>query len=287
MGAGNSVQMGGIMGHAESNCYLTRCTNSGVLFYSAKGTPRIGGMIGYLNTLENASFVNCTNNGNILVESNYENGYIYIGGITGYYATPHNSGHVIYHNCINVGNLTHDLGVATSRARIGGILSHCGGTQVDSSQPLSVEVMGCSNSGSITIASGAHSTNCIGGIISYSEKSSCIIKCSDCSNTGSLNAPAATGYVGGILGYSCNESSSFTNCSIGTDTVFHAAEGGRIGLFIGSGYSSSPLNTALTGVIHGGQIVKGSNTTNITAQNYKDYLVGDYFTGTTDGVYFE
>ena len=287
MGNGNSIQLGGIIGHIEETGAVEGCTNNGELYFEAKGTPRMGGMCGYVNNLKEASFVNCTNNGNIRVATNADSGYNYVGGITGYYGTPNDASHVLYNNCVNTGNITFSAGVSATSYRVGGILCHCGGTKVKLDKPLSVEVLNCSNSGNITI-DGSGSKTHVGGVIGFTETSTCIITCDGCTNTGSISGANGKGTIGGIHGYSCNPNSTFTNFTIGKDVVLTSAAGGRVGLAIGAGYvgEETNLKTDLTGKVKGGKIVAGETTTEATAENYKDMLAGAGFVGSVDGVTF-
>ena len=290
MGAGNAIQLGGIIGHIEETGTVEGCTNNGELYFEAKGTPRIGGMCGYINNLKEASFVNCTNKGNIKVASSADSGYNYVAGITGYYGTPNNASHVLYKKCVNEGDITFSAAVSATAYRVGGIMCHCGGTKVSTSEPLSVEVLNCSNSGNISI-DGTSAKCHIGGIIGFTETITCIIKCDGCTNTGSITV-AGKGSIGSLLGYSCNPASTFTNFTIGKDVVMTTAEGGRPGLAIGSGYISTDaipdaeLKAALTGKVKGGKIVNGATATEATAENYKDLLVNAGFVGSADGVTF-
>ena len=290
MGAANAIQQGGIIGHIEESGVVEGCTNNGKLTFSAKGTPRIGGMCGYINNLTEVSFIDCTNNGDILVEGNATSGYNYVGGISGYYGTPANEAHALYKNCKNTGNITHTMGVAKTSNRIGGILCHCGGTAVVVTQPLSVEVLNCTNTGNIS-TTGDASKNHLGGIIGFTETITCIVKCDGCTNNGSITCEGA-GTIGSIHGYSCNPASTFTNFTSGKDVVLTCKAGGRPGLLIGSGYVSTDtlpnaeLNTAVTGKVLGGKIVLGDTTTEATADNYKTLLFAAGVISNVDGVTF-
>ena len=289
LGAGNAAQLGGIIGHFEATATISGCTNNAKVIYSAKGTPRMGGICGYINVLEDASFVDCTNNGEIIMNSN-GSGYCYYAGISGYYGTPTNSSHVLYKNCKNTGNITHTNGVSGTNNRSGGIMCHCGGTAVDVTKPLSVEVINCSNSGNIT-TSGTSAKQHIGGVIGFTETITCIIKCDGCTNTGSITIEG-NGTIGSIHGYSCNPASTYTNFISGKNVVLTTGATGRAGLLMGSGYISTAaipdaeLNTAVTGKVQGGKIVKGETTTVANADNYKAMLVEAGFVGSADGVAF-
>ena len=291
MGNGNAIQLGGIVGHLEETGSVEGCTNNGELYYEAKGTPRMGGMCGYFNKLVEGSFTNCTNNGNLRIASNAESGYNYVGGITGYYGTPNDASHVVYNGCVNTGNITFSAGVSATSYRAGGILCHCGGTNVKTDNPLSVEVLNCSNSGNIS-ADGPGSKTHLGGIIGFTETVTCIVKCDGCTNTGSISGANGKGVIGGIHGYSCNPASTFTNFTVGKDVVLTSAAGGRLGLVIGAAYTSTAaipdaeLNTALTGKILGGKLVAGETTTEVTAENYKSLLFAAAVIGSIDGVTF-
>ena len=283
----NTCQQGGIVGHTESTASIENCANEGRLEFTSKGCARTAGIIGYHNNLKELSIVNCSNSGNIYIECSATSGYNYAAGITGYYGTPENGSHVRYENCVNSGSVT-VKGVAKTCSRLGGILCHCGGTNMDVNVPLSVEVINCSNSGDINVETSTVAKNHLGGVIGFTETTTSIITCTGCTNTGSINAPTATATVGSILGYSCNPASTFTDFTVGKDVVLTTAAGGKVGLAIGAGYADpSQLTAALTGKVQGGKIVKGTEETVATAENYKALLVADGFVGTTDGVIFE
>ena len=286
LGSGNASNLGGILGRTEGGCTITGCVNDGKIIYSAVGTTRTGGMVGYINVLKEASFVDCTNNGELLTESAATSGYNYVGGMTGYYGTPENGAHVLYKNCKNTGAINFTKGVSKTQVRAGGILCHCGGTAVDANNPISVEVINCSNSGDITTDSGSASQH-IGGVIAFTEKTTCVIKCESCSNTGSITIKA-NGTIGSLLGYSCNPNSTFTDFTIGKDVVLTGGATAKAGMVIGSGYvgDETNLSTALTGEVKGGKIVKGDTVTELTADNYKENLVAAGFAGSVDGVKF-
>ncbi|MBQ1717729.1 MAG: hypothetical protein II031_01065, partial [Bacteroidales bacterium] len=135
---------------------------------------------------------------------------------------------------------------------------------------------------------GSGSKTHLGGIIGFTETSTCIITCDGCTNTGSISGANGKGTIGGIHGYSCNPNSTFTNFTIGKDVVLTSAAGGKVGLAIGAGYvgEETNLKTDLTGKVKGGKIVAGETTTEATAENYKDMLAGAGFVGSVDGVTF-
>ena len=288
-GSANASQLGGIIGHIEGQGEVKNCVNDGKVLFSGTGTPRIAGMCGYINNLVDASFIECTNNGDIVLDGP-ASGYCYIGGISGYYGTPTNSSHVLYKKCVNNGNQIAQNTVSGTSLRIGGILCHCGGTKVDVNLPLTVEVIDCTNTGNIT-TDGVSAKQHIGSLIAFTETTTCIVKCSGCTTTGNITI-AGAGTIGAVHGYSCNPASTYTDFTIGKDVVLTAAEGAKVGMFMGSGYVSTAtipnaeLNTAITGEVKGGKIVKGNGITEITADNYKENLVAAGFVGSVDGVKF-
>ena len=283
-GAANASQLGGIVGHIEAGGEVSKCVNDGDLLYSGTGTPRMGGMCGYVNNVVDVAFIECTNNGEVQLDGP-ASGYCYFAGITGYYGTPTNSSKVVYRKCVNNGNISAVNTVAATSLRLGGILCHCGGTKMDTSKPIDLEVTDCSNSGNITTDCTSNKQH-IGGVIAFTETVCCIIKCDGCSNTGNITIKG-NGTIGSIHGYSCNPASTYTNFTTGKDVVL-TTEGGKAGMLMGSGYvgEATNLSTNPTGKVLGGKIVNGETVTEITAENYKDNLIAAGFAGNFDGVTF-
>ena len=67
--------------------------------------------------------------------------------------------------------------------------------------------------------------------------------------------------------------SEFTNVKVGSKTVLQVGnpEGAFIGLIAGW---QPLLTTAITGKVAGGTIVKGTETIEVSASNFADYLLG-------------
>lgn len=279
----NASQIGGIVGHIEGGIEITSCVNEGQVTYEGTGTPRIGGMCGYINNLTNMTFKDCTNKGAIVLnEGNYTaSSWSYIGGLTGYYGTPTQGSSVVYDGCVNEGPVTANVTDTKTKIRMGGIAAH-GGISNDAYAEGSLvwEFKNCTNKGELT-STLTSANNHIGGILGIGETTTKVV-CDGCTNSGSITV-AGNGNVGGIMGQLTSVSSSYTNFTVTKETVI-SVKGGKVGIV---GGNNSPFTTAQTGKV-AGTLVIGGETTVLTSSNYKDHLFGsDLGTGgSTDGVTF-
>ena len=288
--AANASQLGGIVGHIEAKGVISDCVNDGQVTYEGLGTPRIAGTCGYINNLVDVTFRNCTNNGKVVLnEGNYTStSWSYVGGITGYYGTPTHNAKVLYDNCVNNGDIELNITEEKTKMRCGGVVSHGGISNTAFTEgELEWTVKNCVNNGNITSTS-TTVNNLIGGVIGFTE-TTCKIICDGCANNGKISI-GGKGRIGGILGQGCSVASTFTNFKVGASTELKIGDAtGMVGLVLGNKNSSgTALATALTGDILGGTIIKGDETIKVTADNYKDLLLGAALGegGSTDGVTF-
>ena len=308
-GAANASQLGGIVGHIEGISEVVSCINDGKVTYEGKGTPRVGGICGYINNLVDVTFRNCTNNGALVWnEGNYtSSSWSYVGGITGYFGTPSIKGElfayggepatvtgkVLYDGCTNNGSITCDITDTKTRSRIGGIASHGGRSTVpdptDPDKTITCEdgilvwtLTNCTNNGEIKTTS-TTANNLIGGVFGYAE-ASCKIVSSGCVNNGKISV-AGKGKIGGLLGSKSSISSSWTNFKIGKSTELSVGDGGIAKLLFGA---NAAFTTPLTGKVQGGIVIVNGTTTDINADNFKDHLLGAALGegGSADGVTF-
>ena len=278
-GAGNASQLGGIVGHIEASATVKNCTNDGDVFYSALGTARIAGICGYINNVAGVTFDGCVNNGYICSDYHWSSGYCYIGGITGYYGTP-KGGLALYTNCTNNGKVE-TICPAEGCARMGGIASYCGNDKnAANSDPMTFK--GCVNNGDLVVAGATANKNPVGGIVGMGEVSA-RFSIENCTMNGT--ATTASNYAGGILGQKGGTNSSITDCIVTDKVVVKGNANAAAGLF--AGYNAKFTNP-VTGKVLGGKIVKGDTETVVTADNFKDYIVGGALGegGNTDGVSF-
>ena len=273
-GTANASQLGGIIGHIEGSGVVDTCTNDGQVTYEGNGTPREGGICGYINNLVDVSFIKCVNNGAIIWnEGNYtKTSWSYVGGLTGYYGTPTEGGKVLYDSCTNNGKVVCNITEEKSKARVGGIACHAGiaSSTLPGDGIMTWTFKNCVNNGNIS-SSSTTASNYLGGIVGYSEVAA-LLKIEDCVNNGKMEV-AGKGTVGGILGRNCSVKSEFTNVKVGSKTVLQVGnpEGAFIGLIAGW---QPLLTTAITGKVAGGTIVKGTETIEVSASNFADYLLG-------------
>ena len=293
---GRSTQIGGIVANVSNHADVINCVNEGELRYEALGTPRIGGMIGYLNDPVNIVLTSCVNRGHIVSDINWTSGYVYIGGITGYVGTNVDPAlpleRVLYMNCANYGKVE-SLGVATLCTRAGGIASYVGMTDTkmtaaglaDSGQLY--EFRDCKNFGEILTTGETAKKEVLGGIVGFGEKVAKVV-CTDCVNNAPLSGVTTSTnsnsvYAGGIIGGTCGLQSTLTGCVIGPETVISGGAKSVLGLICGN---NAKYTTDITGKVAGGKIVKGTTETVATADNFQTLLC-KAIDGTTTGVVFE
>ena len=295
--AGRSTQIGGIVANVTNHVDVINCINEGELRYEALGTPRIGGMIGYLNDPVNIVLSSCVNRGRVVSDIDWSSGYVYIGGITGYVGTNTDPAlpveQVLFMNCANYGKVE-SLGVPTLCTRAGGIASYVGMTDTkmtaagleDSGQLY--EFRDCKNFGEIRTTGEATKKVVLGGIVGFGEKVAKVV-CTDCVNNAPITAPAApatsssAAYLGGIIGGTCGLKSTLTGVVIGPETVITGGSKAVSGLICGN---NAKYTTDITGKVAGGKIVKGTTETVATADNFQTLLC-KAIAGTTTGVVFE
>ncbi len=178
----SSKTLGGIVGINESNATVEFCENYGeIIGNQSSYQVSQGGIVG---NLSGGNIQECTNNGIISINSNFN----YIGGIVGTA-----SGDAFIKNCNNKGNITCTTNESPT---IGGI---AGDVLYTSSYETTKYIIGCYNDGNITIDSSSKealttSGGIAGKVRSTAEKT--IIK--DCYNIGNIDGVGTT--AGGIVG---------------------------------------------------------------------------------------
>lgn len=300
-GGSNASQIGGIVGHIQLSADVLSCVNNGIVNYTGTGTPRIGGVVGYANFPTDIKFVDCINNGaisSLAVGTSTSTSYSYVGGISGYYGTSvkdgyAGSGTVVYTNCVNNGDITIDCGTASTkfRNRAGGIASliSCGtGTAT---------LTGCENKGKISILNAKGDGGHAGGIAGYVE-STTTATFDSCTNDATIinetpNAKnSSTAAILGSLAANADDAthsavnSTFKNVKVTANTVISSTTAGatsKLGIILAPQVA---ITTDMTGEVAACKIIRGETTTEITAENYQDYLVQVKGTASTAGVTF-
>jgi hypothetical protein len=293
--AGRSTQLGGIVANVSNHSEILNCVNEGEVRYEALGTPRIGGMVGYLNDPVDIVLSGCVNRGHIVCDVDWSSGYNYMGGLSGYVGTNADPAlpieRILFVNCENYGTVE-ALGVATLCCRLGGIASYVGMTDAkmtaaglaDSGQTY--EFRNCKNFGEVASTGETAKKVVLGGIVGFGEKVAKII-CKDCVNNAPITSPTGTSnalYLGGIVGGTCGLQSALQNVVIGPETVITGGSSMKGNLI---GGNNAKYATEMTGKIAGGKIVKGTKETVVTADNYSSLLFGNKPTGSTAGIVFD
>lgn len=280
-GTGNASQIAGIVGHFEETGSISNCVNDGNILYSALGTVRAAGIVGYINNLVDFTIDGCTNNGNIVSDYLWKSGYTYIGGISGYFGTPTAEGKILYKDCVNNGRIEAN-GPADGCARPGGIASY-GGNSNNPANGNELRFVNCTNNGEIISTGETAKKNPVGGIIGQAEKSAKLIL-DGCTMNGMVSTNS--NYAGGLIGQTGGTESVIKDCVVTDKVVIKAkAAGSAIGLF---GGSNAKYTTAVSGKVQGGTIEVAGETTKVTESNYQSLLFGVALGtgGSTSGVSF-
>ncbi|GEM_PF-3046255 len=270
-GTANASQIGGIIGHIEGSATLTKCTNDAVVTYEGKGTPRLGGICGYINNATTVTYNTCINNGDVVWnEGAYtSSSWSYVGGLTGYHGTPTHEANILYKDCVNNGDIKIDITETKSKTRCGGIASHAGiSNTAYVENELTWTFDGCVNNGNIVTPSTA-ANNYFGGILGFAEKTAkCVFK--DCTNKGSITCPG-TPKMGAIFGGMGGSASEFNNVIVDPECKLVAGKTTTtLGLLVGD---NNAFTTKATGRV-AGTISNGGTETVTTMENYASYLAG-------------
>ena len=271
----NRNQFAGIV--ANPNGLVEDCVNNGALSISVKSSKGeaftgsghehivcVGGIGGgdyFPSSQAITDYKNCTNNGNIIVDSDAAQANSAIGGICGWPGKEDTSRTNGTFNCTNNGRVTlKGLG----KGRIGGI--HGGSGIID----------GCKNTGEIRLEGGVAA--CVaGGLAGFSSNGFKIV---NSESSGNVTAEFAAQGVGGILGNAGNQANSgrnFTGCTVACVVRNGEATNEYTGMvlgyyngattFVGIGTEESPIPVR-------GKIVLGGVVTKMAAGNVKTYAAG-------------
>ena len=277
---GNTNQAGGIVGHIEVSGLMEDCVNNGAMEFTGKGTPRMAGMVGYVQKVTSMTFRNCVNNADLTSRGVNESGYSYLGGISGYFGTAQAGSEVLYERCTNNGKLEAEEGAL--QTRMGGIVSH-GGLSKGTANSMTWTVKDCVNNGDV-ISAGTVAKNHLGGIVSMVETSAILVVV-NCTNNAKVSV-AGLGAAGGILGNTAGSKSSFTDVFVTAASVIEAKGAGNAGLIAGIPGS---VAGAFTGKVGAAKHILNGTETVATAENYQSLLMGKAMAAgaTTDGVVFD
>lgn len=229
----NRNQIGGIAG---SPCgAISNSNNYGEVNVSVKNsTPGtnlpyeyivcVGGIGGgdyeFTNTgdgpYSNTSYINCTNEGAIIVDSDAANSNSAIGGIVGWPGQEKPTTGTSVNGCTNKGTIT---GRGVMKCRMGGIE---GGTGV---------IENSSNEGAVILESGA-ATSAIGSLCAFHSQGHAI---TGCTAGGSVESKVAlTGGVGGLIGNIGNaEHDTATGCKVNCKITVPAYDDQTMGFVVG------------------------------------------------------
>ena len=276
----NRNQHGGVVG---SPCgIITNCHNYGKVDIAAKhSTPGtsivnegsfkrefilcVGGIGGgdyhFTNTgdgpYSNTSYINCTNEGAIIVDSDAAQSNSAVGGIVGWPGQEKPTTGTSVSGCVNKGSVT---GKGAMKCRLGGIE---GGTGV---------MENCTNEGVITLESGA-AASVIGSLCGFHSQGHAI---TGCTAKGEVVAKVkVTGGVGGLIGNIGNvdhdtATGCVVNCKITMAEAAPETTGFVVGYFNGTskvitlGSTSDPIQVSgtLNGAAPTADTIRGTKNTN-------------------------
>lgn len=266
------VQAAGIVANPWG--LIRGCVNNGALSFSALTSTGeasggtylmccggIGGADYFSSTQENASFEECTNNGNIEYEKYDKVGSSNstCGGIVGW-PGKEGSRENLSKNCTNNGNITFS---GTGKARVGGIHGGSG------------KMSGCVNKGTVRMVSG-DPASAIGGLAGFSSNG---LAFENCESRGPVISDVEiTGGCAGCIGCLGNSANSgrLTNAIVATKVVSAASANDVVGMLVGL-YNGTTASVPLgkDGAIKvSGKVVLGGVATTLTSANFTNYLSG-------------
>ena len=272
--------IGGVAGRSQG--VISGCSNSGTVTYSGKNSaqnPFVGGIVGTNSDVSGDRILNCTNSGNIVINtSTQSNKYIYVGGIAGRtYGTviATNSGDidVLKIKCtrFNVGGIagqnngtvaSGSKNAAESVITLSGVTTsehtYCGGIVGLSSKGA---ITGAENAGTITMTDGCVSTKSyfVGGIAGRAEATTTTY----CTNSGAVSTASKTTssgtyiQVAGIIGYN-NSTAPISDC---TNSGNISNTGNSAG-YVCVGGITSESDTDLSNCINTGNISNSGTSSN-------------------------
>ena len=267
LGAGNNTQEGGIVAQINGDCLIENCVNDGIVeFHAGEKAPRIAGICGYVNDATDISFINCINNAEVFAEWKRNSGYAYIGGITGYYGTPKADCKILYSDCVNNGKV-YSYGNTNIRCRIGGIAGYAGMTDDNAT------------------SQGVSESNHIGGIIGFAERAAKLI-IEGCTQNSNISQ-AGAGRAGGMLGMRGGSQSIYKDIKVTKNVLLEVTGAGDAKLIIGD--NDTQIVTEMTGKIEAATVSVNGTATEMTADNYRDFLLKNALGegGSTEGVVFD
>ncbi len=229
----NRNQMGGIVGSPCGS--VTGCKNFAEVNISIKNStpgtnlPKeviacVGGIGGgdylFTNTsagpFSNTSYINCVNEGNIIVDSDASASNSAIGGIVGWPGQEKPATGTSCNGCVNKGNVT---GKGAMKCRLGGIE---GGTGI---------IENCENQGVITLESGA-AGSALGSICGFHSQGHAIVGCIAGGEV--VTKIANTGGTGGLVGNLGNVAhDTGTGCKVTCKITADKYDAGTMGAVVG------------------------------------------------------
>ena len=269
--------LGGIVGGSNGN--VENCKNQGEItarHATSNGSTvsnkeciiMVGGISGsdyYADNKQNKSnIIECTNEGDINVFTNASKSNSAVGGIVGWPGIEKTTQTVVTKGCVNSGAVTVS---GTGKVRAGGIQGGSG------------NIENCTNSGDITIESGADNVCVVGGIAGFHSQNHFI---RNSKNTGTISAKCSVSGIGGLIGNIGNaENTVLEGCSFEGSVTGGTEEncGIVVGLLNGKtkkvtfGTSEAPIKI-ISGTING---------TSIDSGNYTKYMYGSK--NYTDGIH--
>lgn len=266
--------LGGIVGGSNGN--VEKCKNQGeitVRHATSNGSTvsnkeciiMVGGISGsdyYADNKQNKSnIIECTNEGDINVFTNASKSNSAAGGIVGWPGIEKTSQTVVTKGCVNSGAVTVS---GTGKVRTGGIQGGSG------------NIENCTNSGDITVESGADNVCAVGGIAGFHSQNHFI---RNSENTGTVSAKCGVLGIGGLIGNHGNaENTVLEGCSFKGSVNGGTEENSGIvvGYLNGSskkvtfGTTDAPVKI-ISGTINGTTLDSGNYTKHMNgSKNYKE-----------------
>ncbi|MCM1115509.1 MAG: hypothetical protein NC397_08455 [Clostridium sp.] len=209
-----SYEVGGIVGSANSNVYISKCKSSA----SVSAYSSVGGIMGEMYIYGKGGVYSCSNSGSVKATSHR------VGGICGQI-------HIGEASSANVSS-NHNSGAISAASYAGGIF---GGL---SDNKTALTMSNCYNTGSVTITDYE-----AGGICGYINSSNCNFTLSLCYNKADISGSSSVGGLVGNLDSSNSGTLKVSNCSNDASNVNGDYNIGGIAGYIESSGGNVQINT--------------------------------------------
>lgn len=201
---------GGLVGRSMNNSEISSCTNNGdvVCNSNCKGVY-FGGIVG--TVYDNTIISNCTNTGRVARDvASPDKGVVVYGGILG--RTGNETDGCVITGCSNTGTIEATVNVKAGQLYFGGIVGMDGSVLAESTK-MNLQVLNCTNEGDIKGFNQSQASYvAAGGIMGRMSNASLVQDCVNLGPVTKLGNHASEGCYGGIIGMTSDENGLVKDC---------------------------------------------------------------------------